>query len=298
MKVEREEQHDERGGRRPARASAGRRTSRSGGYGLPAASAGARRSRQRAVDRHSRSPWICSSTRARSCSGGSASRSRPAGSQRAPRRRARRRGELGGQVVVKAQVLTGGRGKAGGVKLAADPDEAAARAAEILGLDIRGPCRRPALDRVGLRDRARVLPLGHARPRGGPGAADVHDAGRGRDRAGRGREPRGARRACMSTRSRGSSPIICASCSPGVEAPGERAQIEQIAASLYRCFVESDATLCEINPLIVTPGGRGARARREGDDRRLGALAPSGARRAARHLRAATRSRPSRASAA
>src|SRR5439155_1742150 len=46
--------------------------------------------------------------------------------------------ELGGPVVVKAQVLTGGRGKAGGVKLADGPDEAEARAREILGLDIRG----------------------------------------------------------------------------------------------------------------------------------------------------------------
>ena len=46
--------------------------------------------------------------------------------------------ELGGQVVVKAQVLTGGRGKAGGVKLADGPIEAEARAREILGLDIRG----------------------------------------------------------------------------------------------------------------------------------------------------------------
>ena len=46
--------------------------------------------------------------------------------------------ELGGQVVVKAQVLTGGRGKAGGVKLAEGPDEAHARASDILGLDIRG----------------------------------------------------------------------------------------------------------------------------------------------------------------
>src|SRR6266516_3678264 len=46
--------------------------------------------------------------------------------------------ELGGQTVVKAQVLTGGRGKAGGIKLADDPDEAEARAREILGLDIRG----------------------------------------------------------------------------------------------------------------------------------------------------------------
>ena len=46
--------------------------------------------------------------------------------------------ELGGQVVVKAQVLTGGRGKAGGIKLADSPDEAQAHASEILGMDIRG----------------------------------------------------------------------------------------------------------------------------------------------------------------
>ena len=41
-------------------------------------------------------------------------------------------------VVVKAQVKTGGRGKAGGIKLAEGPDEAEERAKEILGLDIRG----------------------------------------------------------------------------------------------------------------------------------------------------------------
>ena len=46
--------------------------------------------------------------------------------------------ELGGQVVVKAQVLTGGRGKAGGIQLAGSPDEAEARARDILGMDIRG----------------------------------------------------------------------------------------------------------------------------------------------------------------
>jgi succinyl-CoA synthetase beta subunit len=46
--------------------------------------------------------------------------------------------ELGTAVVVKAQVKTGGRGKAGGVKLASTPDEAAAKATDILGLDIKG----------------------------------------------------------------------------------------------------------------------------------------------------------------
>ncbi len=45
---------------------------------------------------------------------------------------------LGGHVVVKAQVHTGGRGKAGGVKLANSPDEAEEAAARILGMDIKG----------------------------------------------------------------------------------------------------------------------------------------------------------------
>ena len=46
--------------------------------------------------------------------------------------------ELGGPVVVKAQVLTGGRGKAGGVKLVDDPADAEAKAQDILGIDING----------------------------------------------------------------------------------------------------------------------------------------------------------------
>ncbi|KIZ14563.1 ADP-forming succinate--CoA ligase subunit beta [Streptomyces natalensis] len=45
---------------------------------------------------------------------------------------------LGGRSVVKAQVKVGGRGKAGGVKLASSPDEAVARATDILGMDIKG----------------------------------------------------------------------------------------------------------------------------------------------------------------
>jgi succinyl-CoA synthetase beta subunit len=46
--------------------------------------------------------------------------------------------EIGGPVVVKAQVKTGGRGKAGGVKLADDPGDAATKAGAILGMDIKG----------------------------------------------------------------------------------------------------------------------------------------------------------------
>ncbi len=46
--------------------------------------------------------------------------------------------DLGGKVVVKAQVHTGGRGKAGGIKLANTPEEAEAAAEAILGMDIKG----------------------------------------------------------------------------------------------------------------------------------------------------------------
>ncbi len=46
--------------------------------------------------------------------------------------------KLGGPVVIKSQVLVGGRGKAGGVKLARNPDEAEALADQILGMDIKG----------------------------------------------------------------------------------------------------------------------------------------------------------------
>ena len=46
--------------------------------------------------------------------------------------------KIGGKVVVKAQVKVGGRGKAGGVKLAEDPTDARAKAGAILGMDIKG----------------------------------------------------------------------------------------------------------------------------------------------------------------
>ena len=103
--------------------------------------------------------------------------------------------DLGGPVVVKAQVLTGGRGKAGGVKLAEGPVDAEQRAREILGLDIRGPPRAQALDRARVRHREGVLPLPHVRPVGEEAAFHAHDERRRRDRAGRGGESRRTRAA-------------------------------------------------------------------------------------------------------
>jgi len=164
--------------------------------------------------------------------------------------------ELGGPVVVKAQVLTGGRGKAGGIKLAADPDEAERRAGEILGLDIRGHVvERLWVERASdiakeyylsvTFDRGEKKPLFMFTTEGG---VDIEEVAATRPEALVrlhvdplvGFQPFEARRLVYGA---------------GIEDPGEQKQIAAIVEKLYRAFVESDAMLCEINPLIVTPDG-------------------------------------------
>ena len=164
--------------------------------------------------------------------------------------------ELGGPVVVKAQVLTGGRGKAGGVKLAEGPDDAERKAADILGLDIRGH----VVEKVWLEkaseiareyylsvtfDRGAKKPLFMFTTQGGVEIEEV--AATSPDALVRlhvdaleGFQPWVARRLVYGG---------------GVEDPSEQKQIAAIVEQLYRCFVECDAMLCEINPLIVTPEG-------------------------------------------
>jgi succinyl-CoA synthetase beta subunit len=164
--------------------------------------------------------------------------------------------ELGGQVVVKAQVLTGGRGKAGGIKLAEGPDDAEQKAGEILGLDIRGHVVRKlwiesASDiakeyYLSLTfDRGTKKPLFMLTTEGGVEIEEV--AATSPDALSRlhvdpleGFQPYQARRLIYGA---------------GIEDESEQKQILGIVEKLYRCFVESDAMLCEINPLIVTPDG-------------------------------------------
>jgi len=164
--------------------------------------------------------------------------------------------ELGGQVVVKAQVLTGGRGKAGGIKLADSPEEAAQRAEEILGLDIRGH----VVGRVWVEkasdiakeyylsitfDRGEKKPLLMLTTEGGVDIEEV--AERSPDALARlhvdplvGFQPFQARWLCFTA---------------GVGDPDEQKQVIDLAGRLYEAFVGADAMLCEINPMIVTPGG-------------------------------------------
>jgi succinyl-CoA synthetase beta subunit len=164
--------------------------------------------------------------------------------------------ELGGQVVVKAQVLTGGRGKAGGIKLAENPDEAEARAGEILGLDIRGHVvRRLWIESASdiakeyylslTFDRGAKKPLYMFTTQGGVDIEEV--AEQSPDALVRlhvdpleGFQPYQARRLVYGA---------------GVEDPGEQKQIAAIIGKLYDAFVGTDAMLCEVNPLIVTPDG-------------------------------------------
>jgi succinyl-CoA synthetase beta subunit len=162
--------------------------------------------------------------------------------------------ELGGQVVVKAQVLTGGRGKAGGVKLVAGPDEAHARASDMLGFDIRGHVVRKlwierALDIAKeyylsvTFDRGAKKPLLMLTKEGGGDIEEV--AAETPEAIARlyldplaGFHPFAARR------------LIYAA---GIDDPDEQRQILSVITQLYECFTGSDAMLCEINPLIVTP---------------------------------------------
>jgi succinyl-CoA synthetase beta subunit len=164
--------------------------------------------------------------------------------------------ELGGQVVVKAQVLTGGRGKAGGVKLAEDPADAEAKARDILGLDINGHVvRKLWIEQASdiakeyylsiTFDRGTKQPLYMLTTEGGIEIEEV--AEENPDALARlhvdpleGFQPYQARRLVYGA---------------GIDDPNEQKQIVAIVEKLYRCFVESDAMLCEVNPLIVTPEG-------------------------------------------
>src|SRR6266576_2665563 len=164
--------------------------------------------------------------------------------------------EIGGPVVVKAQVLTGGRGKAGGVKLADDPDDAERKAEEILGLDINGHVVRK-LWIESASEIAKEYYLSVTFDRGAKqvllmltteGGVEIEEVAATKPKALarlhvdplEGFQPYQARRLIYGA---------------GIADPEEQKQIAKIVEQLYRCFVETDAMLCEINPLIVTPEG-------------------------------------------
>jgi succinyl-CoA synthetase beta subunit len=164
--------------------------------------------------------------------------------------------ELAGPVIIKSQVLVGGRGKAGGIKVARDPAEAETLAKQILGMDIKGlTVDRILVDEAAdikeeiylgiVIDRALQRPVIIASAEGGveieeiaktnpeaiirlpvdpeTGLQDYH----ARDLA----FSLGLRRSFIN-------------------------QFVQIVKGLYQSFLQSDASLAEINPLVVTGGER------------------------------------------
>ena len=163
---------------------------------------------------------------------------------------------IGGTVVIKAQVLVGGRGKAGGVKLAADPDEAAARAAEIIGLVIKGVTVRTLLVAPAARI-AKEYYLGLILDRAGQAVTIIASAEGGVEIEETARtNPAAILRLPL-------HPLI------GLQEhqvrrvgfflgmPAElRKDFATTLRGLHAAFMESDADLAEINPLVLTEDGK------------------------------------------
>ena len=163
---------------------------------------------------------------------------------------------IGGPVVVKAQVKTGGRGKAGGVKLAQNPTEAEEKAAGILGLDIKGHI----VDKVlitgaadiaeeyyvsYLLDRANRTFLAMASVEGGMDIEEVAAT-----------KPEALAKVLI-------DPIDGVDAAKAAEIVAEAKfpadvadQVANVLVTLWDVFVNEDATLVEVNPLVKTPQGQ------------------------------------------
>ena len=161
----------------------------------------------------------------------------------------------GGSVVVKAQVHVGGRGKAGGVKLARDADEAERHAESILGMDIKGltvqkivVAETVDIDReyyIGIVvDRATKKPVYMVSSEGG---VDIEEVAR--------ETPEKIHKHSIDPE-RGLSDVEAAELAAKIESdPRVAAQVADAILRLYAAFVGSDASLAEINPLVVTADG-------------------------------------------
>ncbi|MEO6058665.1 MAG: ADP-forming succinate--CoA ligase subunit beta [Candidatus Limnocylindria bacterium] len=162
---------------------------------------------------------------------------------------------IGSPVVVKAQVLVGGRGKAGGVKLAATPAEAEARAAEIIGLVIKGVTVRTLLV-VPAAEIAKEYYLGLILDRASKAVTVIASADGGVE--------------IEETAKTNPGAILRLPLHPliGLQehnvrrvafflglGPEQRKAFGPIMRGLHAAFMASDADLAEINPLVTTPAG-------------------------------------------
>jgi succinyl-CoA synthetase beta subunit len=163
---------------------------------------------------------------------------------------------IGGPVVVKAQVLVGGRGKAGGVKLAQTPDEAETRAREIIGLDIKGTTVKTVLVAPAA-DIAHEYYLGLILDRAARAIAIIASAEGGIEIEETARtKPEAVLRLTIHALI-GLQDHQVRRVGFFLGIPAElRRDFATVLRGLYDAFVGSDADLAEINPLVVTDDGR------------------------------------------
>ena len=158
---------------------------------------------------------------------------------------------IGKPVVIKSQVLVGGRGKAGGIKLAQTPDEAEKVASAILGMEIKGLAVQKVLVDQAADIRAEIY-LGAVLDRSARKVAIMASSEGGVE--------------IEEVAAQTPEKIVTVHVHPLLGMQGYQARqlafgiglsrehipaFTRIAQSLYRAFVESDASLAEINPLIV-----------------------------------------------
>lgn len=164
--------------------------------------------------------------------------------------------ELGGRVVVKSQVKTGGRGKAGGIKVADGPDDARAKAEQILGMDIKGhTVERVLVEEASdiakeyyfsiLLDRSNRTYLVMASAQGGMEIEDVAA-----------NHPDALVKVPVNALT-GISAELAADIARRADLdPAAIVGAADIIEKLWNVFEASDATLVEVNPLILTADGR------------------------------------------
>ena len=164
--------------------------------------------------------------------------------------------ELGSRVVIKSQVLVGGRGKAGGVKLAKDPEEAEQLATQILAMEIKGlPVRKVLVDEAAAieseiyfsitNDRAARKPVMIASAAGGMEIEEV------------------AAKTPEKIIKLHIDPLLglrdyqARDLAASIDLPRDYwKDFGKIAMGLWRVYTETDASLAEINPLVITKDKR------------------------------------------
>ena len=159
-------------------------------------------------------------------------------------------------VVIKAQVKTGGRGKAGGVKLAGDPDEAQAKAEKILGMDIKGHTVQSVLVAEDI-DIAQEYYLSFLLDRSDrtflamcsvEGGVEIEEVAR--------TNPEALARITVDPLTGVDAAKAAEIVAAGGLPPDAQAGAAALAEHLWAVFVDEDATLVEVNPLVLTGDGR------------------------------------------